>query len=169
MEGNEERERGRKNLEKSIVADLPVSCPLSCVNIFGRHRVDAGKRVGVCDCPVCQPQSIRHLSVRARVSHAHAIPPLHTHARVHSAPAPSRLLFLLSSPSSAADDRQKKKRRRKKTRERPRETMPRRRRRRRRSFSPLESREANDRGIPEKLIAGWPSTHRTFEMSSSRT
>jgi len=142
-------------VEKSIVADLPVSCPSSRVNIFGRHRVDAGKRVGVCDCPVCQPQSIRHLSVRARVSHAHVI----SHARVHSggrAP-PFCSLRLLLSPTIG-----------RKKEERPRETMP-------MLVLSVESQEANDRGgggggggVPEKLIASWSDTGR-FEMSSSHS
>lgn len=138
--GEKERARG-KNLKKSIVADLPVSCPLSCVNIFGRHRVDAGKRVGVCDCPVCQPQSIRHLSVRARVSHAHVIP----HARVHSARAPLFALFAFFCRRRSVE---------KKRGASPRETMP-------MPVLSVESREANDRGVSEKLIASWSDTERS--------
>lgn len=112
------------------------------MNIFGRHRVDAGKRVGVCDCPVCQPQSIRHLSVRARVSHAHVIP----HARVHSGRAPLFTLFAFFCRRRSVEKRRRG----------PRETMP---------ILSVESQEANDRGVPEKLIASWPR-HWTSEMSS---
>lgn len=152
VERNREAGEGRI-WRKSIVADLPVSCPLSCVNIFGRHRVDAGKRVGVCDCPVCQPQSIRHLSVRARVFLTH------TQSHMHACAFGAGLLFfcsprLLLSPTIGRKEKK-------------------------RGGAIRERDNADARSLRRISRSEWPectwkidrelARHWTFEMSYSRT